>query len=348
LENLTLLAGAVNGTGNANNNVITGNAAANPLQGLGGDDTFLYSIGGGADTVNGGTENDTLIISGAANNDVLDVNYNGTVLTIVEGGTVTNVESIIADLGGNADTLSYVGSTAAVTVNLGTGTASGFTSIANISNVTGTALADTLIGGAGANTLNGGVGADILIGGDGGDAISMGVAADNAQDSVRFGAASEFGDTITNFDANGTAAEIDMVQLTGVLNTLFDDGTDDDNFTFVSGDGVNGGDTAVDLNGVNEALFLSGVNGEGVTSGGANNLDNATAVANEFNAEFALTAVDGEATLLVINDTDANDAAVWQWIQAGGGEITAGELTLIGYINNANATVTTASFDFLV
>ena len=348
LENLTLLAGAVNGTGNANDNVITGNTAANNLQGLGGDDTFNYVIGGGIDTVNGGADNDTLIISGAANNDLLDVIYNGTVLTTVEGGAVTSVESIIADLAGNADTLSYAGSAAAVTVDLATGAASGFTSIANISNVIGTTQADTLTGGAGANTLNGGAGADVLIGGDGGDAINMGVAADNAQDNVRFGAASEFGDTITNFDANGTAAEIDMVQLTGVLNTLFDDGTDDDNFTFVTDDNVNNNNVAVDLNGTIEALFLDGANGEGVTSGGGNNLDSATAVANEFNAEFALTAADGEATLLVINDTDVNDAAVWQWIQAGGGEITAGELTLIGYINNANATVTTASFDFLV
>ena len=50
------------------------------------------------------------------------------------------------------------------------------------------------------------------------------------------------------------------------------------------------------------------------------NLDSAAAVSTEFNAEFALTAANGEATLLVINDTNANSAAVWQWIQAGGGE----------------------------
>ena len=52
-------------------------------------------------------------------------------------------------------------------------------------------------------------------------------------------------------------------------------------------------------------------------------LTNATLVANEFNAEFNLTAADGEATLLVINDTNATSAAIWQWIQAGGGEMAA-------------------------
>ena len=55
--------------------------------------------------------------------------------------------------------------------------------------------------------------------------------------------------------------------------------------------------------------------------------------------------------MLVINDTNlgSNDAAVWQWIQADGDTddaIDAAELILIAYIDNANATVTTASFDF--
>jgi Ca2+-binding RTX toxin-like protein len=351
IENLTGGTGGDTLTGDDNANVLNGGGgtAVDILAGGLGNDTFNYTIGGGADTVDGGGGNDTLIISGANNNDQLDVIYNGTLLTTVEGGAVTSVESIVADLGGNADTLSYAGSAAAVTVNLATGAASGFTSIANISNVIGTEQADTLTGGAGGNTLNGGAGADILTGGAGADAINMGVADDNAQDSVRFGAATEFGDTISNFDATGTAGQIDMVHLTSALNTLFDDGTLDDNFTFVSGDGVNagasGGVTVVDLNGTNEALFLSGANNEGVTSA---NLNSAAAVATEFNAEFTLTAANGEATLLVINDIDTNDASVWRWIQAGGGEIAAGELTLIGYIDNANATVTTASFDFLV
>ena len=46
-----------------------------------------------------------------------------------------------------------------------------------------------------------------------------------------------------------------------------------------------------------------------------------------------------------INDTNANSFSVWQWIQAGGGETSAAELTLIG-IFTANATVTAGNFDF--
>ena len=53
----------------------------------------------------------------------------------------------------------------------------------------------------------------------------------------------------------------------------------------------------------------------------------------------------GEDALLVINDTNANSFSLWQWVQAGGGEMSAAELTLIG-IFSANATVTAGNFDF--
>ncbi|WP_334311629.1 calcium-binding protein, partial [Dolichospermum planctonicum] len=48
VENLTLLDGAINGTGNALNNVITGNSAANTLDGGAGNDTL---VGGAGDDV---------------------------------------------------------------------------------------------------------------------------------------------------------------------------------------------------------------------------------------------------------------------------------------------------------
>ena len=77
-------------------------------------------------------------------------------------------------------------------------------------------------------------------------------------------------------------------------------------------------------------------------------LGTAATVAAEFNAEFAITAAVGQDALLVINDTDANSFAVWQWVQgaAGGNEIDANELTLIGAYT-ANATVTQAMFDII-
>jgi Ca2+-binding RTX toxin-like protein len=120
---------------------------------------------------------DTLAITGAVANDALAVTFNGTVITNFAGGTVVGVESVTADLGAGTDTLTYT-APGGVTVNLALGTASGFTSIANIENVTGGAGADLLTGNIGANTMTGGAGADIINGGDGSDILIGGTGAD--------------------------------------------------------------------------------------------------------------------------------------------------------------------------
>src|SRR5207253_2762393 len=119
-------------SGGAGDDTITGGGGADVLSGDAGNDTFKYTIGDGADTVNGGADFDTLTITGLAANETLNVVFNGTALTTVENGTVTGVESVTANLGGGTDTLNYGATTAAVTVNLAAGTASGFAVIANI------------------------------------------------------------------------------------------------------------------------------------------------------------------------------------------------------------------------
>lgn len=190
VENLTLLGTTnSNATGNASNNTLTGNTGNNVLSGLGGVDTLLggdgaddltggaandivngeagndtirYLMGDGSDTIDGGADSDTLIVTGTTGNDTLDVIFDGTSITSLEGGTVTGIESIVANLLGQttADTLSYGATASNVTVNLALGTASGFTSITGIENVTTGAGNDTLIGNIGSNTLNGGTGID--------------------------------------------------------------------------------------------------------------------------------------------------------------------------------------------
>lgn len=354
--------------GGDGNDLLIGGGQDDTVNGEAGDDTIRYTIGEGSDTIDGGEDIDQLIILGTTNlatlsSQTLDVIYDGTSVTTFEDGTITNVEQVSADLGaGNFDALVYAGTTADVVVNLGTGTASGFTSIAGVENVTGgdgndlitgNSGRNVLSGGTGIDTLNGGAGSDVLVGGDGIDTISAdgnGVNdRDGATDFIRFTAVSEFGDTINTFQATGGVGVRDLVQFGGVFNTPgsandLDDGNNNNRVSFITGNGANGGNTAVTLNGAIEGLFLDGQNDEGVTFA---NLRNAGLVAAEFNNEFAITAANGEATLLVINDTNANSASVWQWVQTAGGtaEIDANELTLIGVIN-ADATVTTASFTF--
>ena len=156
------------------------------LNGDAGNDIFNYVIGDDADAVNGRRFSDTLNIRGTAGANTLAVTFNGTALTSVAGGTLTGVETVTIDLLGGTDTLNYAGSAAAVTVDLGLGTASGFTTAADIENVTGgtggdtltgSGLANVLIGGAGADGLSAGAGADTLNGGQGNDRLNGG--ADN-------------------------------------------------------------------------------------------------------------------------------------------------------------------------
>ena len=210
--------------------------------------------------------------------------------------------------------------------------------------LTGDGLSNVLNGGGGTDTLNGGAGGDILIGGTLSDTINTGAADDNLADSVRFTATTEYGDSVTNFDATGArdAGRSRRIRRRAQHRHSMTD-VNNDTILFGSGNGAAG--TVAVLVGQNnadiEALYLSGENGEGVSG---INLGNAAQVAAAFNNEFDITAVNGEDALLVINDTDGNSFAVWQWVQAGGGETSAGELTLIGTFS-ANGTVTAASLD---
>jgi hypothetical protein len=342
--------------GGVGNDTIWGGTGNDTLNGGADNDTFFYAIGDGTDTIDGGLGSDSLSIIGplplGVGNQSLTVAYSGAgfaaISTTSAGGAgpgFSNIETFTADLGTGSDSLIYTNTTtASVTVDLALGTASGFTSITNIESATGGSGSDTLIG-----TSLAGV-AGTLTGGSGSDVINMGAPDDNVADFVRFNAATDFSstsfDTVSNFDATGTAAQVDKVQFGLALNTLFDNGTNNDVFLFntanAAGDATN---QAVNLATI-EALILDGTANNGVTSA---QLNDATAVANEFNAEFAITAGVNQATLLVINDTNAgsNIASVWQYVETGAvAEIQAGELTLIALIN-ANATVQTADFAFV-
>ena len=185
VENLTLTgAGAINGTGNSLDNVITGNSSNNTLDGGAGDDTFLYTIGAGVDTINGGIGSDTLAVSGTSGDDTVHVAVNGSgAITSIEGMSPTNVENYTVDglaNGAAGDTLDYTGTTSTVTVNLGAHSGTGFTSVTNFENVTGGSGNDSFAGDSGNNRLDGGAGGDTMAGGAGNDTYIV----DNVGDVV--------------------------------------------------------------------------------------------------------------------------------------------------------------------
>jgi RTX calcium-binding nonapeptide repeat (4 copies) len=139
-------------------------------------------------------------IQGLAGNDTIEGGAGGDTLN---GGANTAV----------GDTLSYVGSSVGVTVNIGTNTASGGDAagdvISNFENLTGSAFQDFLSAGAGANTLRGGADNDTLNGGTGSDFIF----GDAGQDTIIFG-----NGLLGDFDNINGGADRDLLDMSSTSN----------------------------------------------------------------------------------------------------------------------------------
>jgi len=108
------------------------------------------------------------VLHGFGGNDML---FGGSGDDLLDGGPGADT----LNGGPGTDTADYSSSSAAVTVNLQTGLASGGDAqgdiLNDIENIQGSAFNDTLIGDGGANTLAGGPGADTLVGAGGNDIL---------------------------------------------------------------------------------------------------------------------------------------------------------------------------------
>ena len=168
IENLTLTGtNALNGTGNAMNNIITGNMADNILTG-----------GDGIDTLIGGTGNDSYVVD--TTTDVITEN--------AASGTDTIQSSVTFDLSilTNIENLTLIGTSA---IN-GTGNAGNNALTGNNANnvLNGAAGIDILNGTDGIDTLIGGIGDDIYVVDTTTDVITenAGEGTDTIQSSVTF------------------------------------------------------------------------------------------------------------------------------------------------------------------
>jgi Ca2+-binding RTX toxin-like protein len=162
VENLTLTGtAAINGTGNALDNVLTGNIAANMLSAGSGQDRLYGGDGndwlygeGGNDFLDGGTGNDTYVIDKTSDQVIEQAN---------QGKDTVNTSASITTALANIETVVLTG-----TDNL---TAQG--QATQSTSLIGNSGNNKLIGGSGGDLLNGGAGVDTLIGGDGGDSYSL-------------------------------------------------------------------------------------------------------------------------------------------------------------------------------
>jgi Ca2+-binding RTX toxin-like protein len=179
VENLTLTgASAINGTGNAFDNVMIGNAAANTMTGAAGNDQI--NGGAGADTMKGGVGNDIY--------------------------TVDSTTDIVTELANEGTDVVLASATYTLSVNIENITLTGVAAI----NATGNASNNVMTGNSAANVLSGGTGSDAMTGGLGNDTYAVDVAGDVITENVGEGT-----DTVQSAITYVLGANLENLTLTG-------------------------------------------------------------------------------------------------------------------------------------
>ena len=246
VENLTLTGtDAINGTGNALDNLLTGNAGNNVLDG-----------GAGNDILDGGGGNDTLI--GGAGDDVFVVDSAGDVVQeAVGGGNDKVLAQTSYTLGAGQEIEALMAYDVSSTTPL---------------TLTGNELDNYIVGGAGNDTLVGGAGNDILVGGAGNDVLDGGTGndvfiVDSAGDVVRE-AVGGGNDTVYASVSYtlGAGQEIETLVTTDMAATAAINLTGNEFNNYIAG---NAGDNILDGGAGND--ILDGGAGNDTLIGGAGN-----------------------------------------------------------------------------
>ena len=344
IENLTGSASADSLTGDTGDNLLDGGAGADTLAGGDGTDTVTYAgssagvgVDLGAGTGTGGdAAGDSLSgienVTGSAYDDALAGDGTANQLDGGDGD-----DTLTGGAGGDAltgaagtDTASYAGSSAGVTVNLGTGAASGGDAagdtLSGIENLTGSANADSLTGDGGDNVLEGGAGGDALDGGTGSDTVSYAAAAAGVTLSLAAGTGSggdAAGDSFTGIENATGSAYADTLTGDGNANTLTGGDGDD---TLVGGAGT---DTA-SYAGASQAVTAD--LGSGIAWGGDATGDTLTGIENVTGTDYN-DRLTGDAAANVLAGGAGND-----WIVGGAGSDTLTGGTGVDWLSYANAT----------
>lgn len=219
----------IDGTGNADSNILLGNDGANVLNGAGGVD----------------------VVSAGAGDDWVDAGYSGTGGAVYDGETGT-------------DTLSFVNMGYGVTADLSSGGViyNGLTdSMSNFEVLDGSYYDDILTGDSSDNTLIGQIGADTLDGGEGNDTYKLNSGDFDSGEQIADSGASGTDNLILaaggTFDLSlGTVTGIEILTLNAAGNSVTFDNTQTQQFSTIQGDA---GTDTLTLGTANSGMDLTGV-----------------------------------------------------------------------------------------
>ncbi|MDI1226484.1 MAG: calcium-binding protein [bacterium] len=247
IESLVLTGtAALDGTGDADDNTITGNTAVNTLDGAAGNDTLIG--GAGADVMIGGADDDTYYVDNA-----------GDMLSEITGeGNDSAFSSVTFNLTTNGDEVENLTLTGTAAIS-GTGNAGD-----NV--LTGNKGGNTLTGLAGNDTLDGGLGNDVLIGGADDDVYVVNALIGKTIIELAGGGIDEVRATVNHT----LAAEVDNLVLIGIGNLNGTGNALDNSLTGTIGNntlnGLAGADTMIGLGG--NDVFIVDNAGDDVTGTG--------------------------------------------------------------------------------
>ena len=304
--------------GGAGNDRLTGGAGGDTLRGQAGNDTFIATINDGNDTYNGGTDFDTLDLSGTSANATVNLNAGTATSGQIGNDTLSNIEAVIGGSGND--------------------------------QLTGSGADERFTGGAGADNINAGGGNDTIVatigdgntdnynGGNGTDTLDMSALTQTVTVNLN-NALVDLGFAVVS------GAEIGTDLLSGFLNQstieVFIGGSGDDSFIGRTAGGAN----AVTFNGgAGNDTFTAGSSIETMTGGIGNDIFKfltSAAIGNNAATRSVITDFAHGSDIIDLTALDAisggaDNAFNFVGLKAGSGLLAAGE---IGFFVTAGHTI---------
>lgn len=367
-NNSTTAASITGGTGNdflasltAADQITTGTGVDYVTAG-GGNDTVIAADANGNDLFLGGTGEDQLNITAAANIDMdsapgvgefngfetISISGSGAVVLNVtaagyaDGTDILATDTVTINASGSSSTLNLADGNNDIGVHVSVVGAQGNDTL----DVSASTHEATISGGSGADQITGGTLADTIVGGAGNDTITGGngidsISADSGADDITLTTGSANYAYITNFTSNTD----DLLAANGTF--AWDNGTTDGTVDLNSGatlDAIHGADNNFSVGILGNDFATAGIIASfvaGNTTLAALETEAGTAMGTATDANFVNT------DIFIVAIDDGTDTAIFHVDSDGAGDaIGAAEMELIAVLGGFSGDLVAADFDF--